>query len=306
MRLDNNGKDDNGKAGTMATMTEHSFQGLSAVGFHRVVYSQWAGDDPSAGAGRRTVVCVHGLTRNGGDFDVLAAALAEGGARVVCPDVVGRGRSEWLAIADLYGYPQYLADMVALLARLDGTSVDWVGTSMGGVIGMLLASKPNSPIRRLVINDIGPFVPKAALDRIGDYVGADPVFEDLRAVEAYLRFVYLSFGELTDQQWRLMAEHSARLRPDGRYGLAYDPGIGKIFKSQPMTDVDLWPVWETIRCPVLVLRGALSDLLTVETACGMAERGPRARVVEIPGAGHAPSLMSDDQVALVRDFLTAV
>lgn len=271
--------------------------GLSAAGFHRVAYTEWG-----VRSAARTVVCVHGLTRNGRDFDLLALDLVER-ARVACPDVVGRGRSGWLANPDLYGYPQYLADMAALIARLDVEKVSWVGTSMGGLIGLLLAAQPNSPIERLVINDVGPFVPKSALERIGDYVGADPVFEDVAALEAYLRFVYLSFGSLDDAHWRHLAEISARTRPDGRLGLAYDPGIAAPFKTQPLTDVDLWPVWERIACPVLVLRGAESDLLLAETAAEMAVRGPRATVVEIPGCGHAPPLMAREQIALVCDFL---
>lgn len=278
-------------------MSERSYLGLSAIGFHNVAYTQWGRDDAP-----RTVVCVHGLTRNGRDFDHLALDLADA-ARVVCPDVVGRGRSEWLANPDLYGYPQYLADMAALIARLDVAAVDWVGTSMGGLIGLMLAAQPKSPIRRLVINDIGPLVPKAGLDRIAGYVGKDPVFDDIRGVEAYLRFVLMGFGRLSDEEWRHMAEHSARALPDGRFGLAYDPGIGKAFTSQPLDDVNLWPVWDRITCPVLVLRGADSDLLLKDTAAEMGRRGPGARVVEVPHCAHAPSLMAPEQIAVVRGFL---
>ncbi|SMH60004.1 alpha/beta fold hydrolase [Azospirillum agricola] len=282
-------------------MSERSFLGLSAAGFHRVAYTQWGRDDAA-----RTVVCVHGLTRNGRDFDHLALALADR-RRVACPDVVGRGRSGWLPVPSLYGYPQYCADMAGLIARLGVEEVDWVGTSMGGLIGMTLAAQPNSPIRRLVINDVGPFIAKAGLQRIADYVGKDPVFEDLPAVESYLRFVLMGFGRLSDACWRHMAEHSARRRPDGRYGLAYDPGIAEAFKNQPMNDVDLWALWDRIQCPVLVLRGADSDLLTAGTAEEMTRRGPGAgpgvRVVEFAHTGHAPALMSEDQIAVVRDFL---
>ncbi len=279
-------------------MSERSFLGLSAAGFHKVAYTQWGRDDA-----RRTVVCVHGLTRNGRDFDHLALDLADG-CRVVCPDVAGRGRSGWLTNPDLYGYPQYLADMAALIARLDVPSVDWVGTSMGGLIGMMLAAMPNTPVRRLVINDVGPFLPKAGLERIAGYVGKDPVFDDIRGVEAYLRFVLMGFGQLSDEEWRHMAEHSARPLPDGRFGLAYDPGIGKAFTTQPLDDVNLWPVWDRITCPVLVLRGADSDLLLRETAEEMGRRGPRARIVEVPHCAHAPSLMTGEQIAVVRGFLS--
>ncbi len=286
-------------------MSERSFLGLSAAGFHRVAYTQWGRDDAA-----RTVVCVHGLTRNGRDFDRLALALADR-RRIACPDVVGRGRSDWLPVPALYGYPQYCADMAALVARLGVEQVDWVGTSMGGLIGMTLAAQPNSPIRRLVINDVGPFIAKAGLQRIADYVGKDPVFEDIAAVESYLRFVLMGFGRLSDACWREMAEHGARRRPDGRFGLAYDPGIAEAFKSQPMGDVDLWALWDRVQCPVLVLRGADLDLLSAETAQEMTRRGPGARagagagvrVVEFPHTGHAPALMSEDQIAVVRDFL---
>ncbi|MBP2294427.1 alpha/beta fold hydrolase [Azospirillum rugosum] len=278
-------------------MSERSFLGLSAAGFHKVAYTQWGRDDAP-----RTAVCVHGLTRNGRDFDALALDLADGW-RVACPDVVGRGKSGWLANPALYGYPQYCADMAALVARLGVEQVDWVGTSMGGLIGLMLAAQPNSPIRRLVINDVGPFVSKIGLQRIADYVGKDPVFEDIAAVESYLRFVLMGFGRLPDEAWRHMAEHSARTRPDGRYGLAYDPGIAEAFKAQPMQDVDLWAFWDRIQCPVLVLRGATSDILLRETAEEMTRRGPRARVVEFANTGHAPALMTEDQIAAVRGFL---
>lgn len=277
-------------------MSERSFLGLSAAGFHRVAYTQWGRDDAPA------VLCVHGLTRNGRDFDPLALALADR-RRVACPDVVGRGKSAWLPVPALYGYPQYCADMAALIARMGVDQVDWVGTSMGGLIGMTLAAQPNNPIRRLVINDVGPLISKVGLQRIADYVGKDPVFEDVAAVEAYLRFTLMGFGRLTDGQWRHLAEHSARQRPDGLLGLAYDPGIADAFKAQPMQDVDLWALWDRVTCPVLVLRGADSDLLTAETAEEMTRRGPGARIIEIPHTGHAPALMSEEQIAVVRSFL---
>lgn len=281
----------------MVDFAEKSFLGLSGTGFHKVAYTEW-------GSGPRTIVCVHGLTRNGRDFDVLARDLAESlDARVVCPDVVGRGKSGWLRNPDLYGYPQYLADMAALIARLDVETVEWVGTSMGGLIGMLLAAQPDSPITKLVINDVGPFIPQAALQRIGDYVGKDPIFEDVASVEGYFREVYAGFGRLTDEQWRHLGEHGYRTRDDGRLGLAYDPGIAKAFTSAAITDVDLWPVWSMIRCPTMVIRGAESDLLEPETVKRMQETGPRAKAVEVPDAAHAPALMDPSQVALVRGFL---
>ncbi|MCW2247048.1 pimeloyl-ACP methyl ester carboxylesterase [Azospirillum fermentarium] len=278
-------------------MTQRTVACLSPAGFHPMAYTQWGRE-----GAERTVVCVHGLTRNGRDFDHLALALS-GGCRVACPDVVGRGRSGWLAEPALYGYPQYVADMAVLLARLNVDTVDWVGTSMGGLIGMMVAAQPGSPIRRLVINDVGPFVAQEGLQRIADYVGKDPVFEDMAAVEAYLRFVLMGFGRLTDRQWRHMAETSARRLPDGRFGLAYDPGIAAVFKAQPIGPVDLWHLWDRITCPVLVIRGAKSDILTAETAEEMTRRGPKARLVTFAGAGHAPALMDEEQIAAVRAFL---
>ncbi len=276
-----------------------SYLGLSVGGFHRLAYGEWG-----APSGERVVVCVHGLTRNARDFDVLATALAEEGLKVVCPDVVGRGQSGRLADPAGYGYPQYLADMNALIARLDVTGLDWIGTSMGGLIGMMLAAQPNTPLRRLVINDVGPFIPKAALERIGDYVGRDPLFADLDAVEAHFRTVYAPFGALDDLQWRHLVAHGV-VAAEGGYRFAYDPGIAAPFKGDSLEDVDLWAVWDAIEIPVLVLRGAESDLLLAETAAEMATRGPKAKVIEIPGCGHAPALMDDQQVALVRDWLLA-
>jgi len=284
-------------------MRTRQFRGLSTAGFHRNVYYEWGAEGAAA---ERTVICVHGLSRNGHDFDALAEALSVGlPVRVVCPDVVGRGRSEWLAKPELYGLPQYLQDMTALMARLDVESVDWVGTSMGGMIGMMLAAQPGSPIRRLVLNDVGAFTPKAAMERIRTYLGAakPPVFEDVAAVEAYLRFIYMSFGTIPDERWRAMAEASARPLPDGRYGLAYDPGITLPFREQPAADIDLWPVWAAITCPVLVVRGATSDLLLAETAAEMAARHPDCRILVVPATGHAPSLMTADQIAPILDFL---
>lgn len=278
---------------------------LSPSGFARLAWAEWGSETAP-----RTMLCVHGLTRNGRDFDVLAAALAAAGWRVIAPDVPGRGRSEWLRRPEDYAYPFYAAALAALIGRLAVDEVDWVGTSMGGLIGMILAAQPGTPVRRLVLNDIGPFIPKAAVQRIADYVGLDPRFDDLATVEAYLRRVHAPFGALTDAQWRHLAEHSAAPADQGRLRLRYDPAIAHAFKATPPDDVVLWPVWETVACPTLVLRGASSDLLLAETADEMARRGAAGQkglvqVRTIAGAGHAPALMSQDQIALVRQFLAA-
>ena len=282
-------------------MRENSVSCLSAAGFHRMHYVEWG--DPAA---ERVVICVHGLTRNGRDFDELAQALLPD-VRIVCPDVVGRGRSDWLQAKEAYGYGQYLADMTALIARVTAGGapqhIYWVGTSMGGVIGMLLASSPKSPLEKLVLNDVGAVIPKAALERIAAYVGKDPRFASCRELELWLRVVCAPFGPLTDAQWRHLTGHGAKQHADGSWGMRYDPGIAIAFQAGPLADVDLWQPYDAIRCPTLLLRGALSDLLAKDTAVQMTQRGPRPALVEFAGIGHAPMLMAADQIAAVRDFL---
>ena len=281
----------------MTEPVERHFLGLSPAGFHRNVYWDWAPTGPDVG----TLVTMHGLTRNGRDFDRLAAQLTAN-FRVVCPDVVGRGHSDRLPAANLYGYPQYLADMAALLARLDTGRVDWLGTSMGGLMGMILAAQPKTPIRRLILNDVGPFIPKAALERIGSYVGQDPHFDSVADVEAYLRRVHAPFGPLSDADWSHLARYSARALPGGGLALAYDPAIGAAF--QPVVaDVDLWPLWDKVACPVLIIRGGRSDLLLRDTADEMVRRKPGTALVEFPECGHAPALMDESQIAVISDWL---
>lgn len=275
---------------------ELAVQCLSPHGLHHMAYVEWG--DPG---NPHVVVCVHGLTRNGRDFDFLAQALAAD-YRVVCPDVVGRGRSDWLPVSQAYGFPQYLADMVTLLARLNARTVDWVGTSMGGIIGMLLASQAHSPLQRLVLNDVGPQIGAAALRRIGEYVGRAPEFQTVAQAEAWLREVSADFGPLSDAQWRHLTEYSVKPKGEG-FVMRYDPAIGDAFRSTPVTeDVNLWPVYDAIRCPTLVIRGAESDLLEPATVAEMTRRGPQARAVEIPLVGHAPMLMDEAQISIVRDF----
>lgn len=281
-----------------------SFLGLSASGFHKVVYREWLPEAGAADKGR-TVVCVHGLTRNGRDFDALAADLAGQGFRVICPDVVGRGESDRLLNPQGYGYPQYLADMAMLIARLDVAVVDWVGTSMGALIGMMLAAQPQTPIRTLVLNDAGPLIPKAALERIATYVGAEPVFDDVAAAERFARATYAGFGKLNDEEWRKLTEVTVVETGGGRYGLNYDPRIADAFKQAELNDVILWPVWDAITCPSLVLRGVDSDLLLEETAREMTERGPKADLETIPDCAHAPALMDAAQIGIIRDWLNA-
>jgi pimeloyl-ACP methyl ester carboxylesterase len=272
---------------------------LGPHGFHRTHYWEW-GD----AANPRVVVCVHGLTRNGRDFDSLALALAPH-FRVFCPDVVGRGQSDWLPHKQDYGYPLYLSDLTALIARTGVESVLWVGTSMGGLIGMMLAAQSGTPIRKLVVNDVGPLVPRVALERLARYVGKAPRCATMAQFEAYVREVFAPFGPLTDEQWHHLAATSARRDEDGTLGPAYDPGIAAAFTGE-LADVVLWPVWDRITCPTLVLRGAQSDLLLHETAVEMTQRGPKAQLKEFNGIGHAPALMSADQIEVVRSFLLAL
>ncbi len=281
-------------------MKKHHLLALGPHGFHKVAYVEWGAADNA-----RVVICVHGLTRNGRDFDHLARAL-EADYRVVCPDVVGRGESDWLEHKADYNYVQYVADMSALIARLGVDSIDWIGTSMGGLIGMMLAAQARSPIRRLVMNDVGPYVPKAALERIATYVGKAPLFADIDSVEQYLRLVLAGFGRLSDMQWRHLAEHSHRHVGEGKLALHYDPGIAQAFSGAPLQDVDLWSVWQAVKCPTLVIRGAQSDLLLRETAERMRASRPGVELAEIADAGHAPALMDAQQAKLVRDFLLKI
>ena len=279
-------------------MRSRFFTGLGKAGFHRLHYTEWG--DPAAPA----VVCVHGLTQNARTFDALAAALAPT-RRVICLDVAGRGRSDRLADPMGYDYPQYLADVNTLFARLDVGTLDFVGTSMGGIIGMLLAALPGHPIGRLVVNDVGPFIPKAALARIRDYIGHDFRYADLAGLEAHMRKAYAPFGPLTDAQWRKLAEDAALTNADGSISQGYDPAIAIPIKAQPLADVDLWPFWDRVSCPVLLLRGAESDLLHAGTAAEMQKRGPPTTLVEFAGIGHAPVLFDAGQIEPVRAFLAA-
>ena len=278
-------------------------QCLSARGLHRMAYWEW-GDPRNA----RVLLCVHGLSRQGRDFDTLARAMS-GEFRVVCPDVVGRGHSDWLADPAAYGVPTYVADMVSLIARLDTEAVHWVGTSMGGLIGMGLASLPKSPIVRLVLNDIGPTLQAEALQRIGDFVGVTPHWATVDEAADYLRGISLGFGPHSREDW--LALSLPQIKPDGDgYTLRRDPGIAVPFRSVTPEaaangEAMLWYAYDSIRCPTLLLRGADSDLLSRETAQAMTQRGPKARLYEFAGIGHAPMLGVPDQITIVREFLLA-
>jgi len=276
---------------------QHFVRSLSPHGFHRLAYREWGHPGSS-----RTVVCVHGLTRNGRDFDALAASLSDR-FRILCPDMPGRGDSDWLRDPNDYVFPTYLTALTTMLAHADVERVAWVGTSMGGLLGMILAAQPATPIERLVVNDIGPRIEPAALLRIAGYVGLDPAFESFSALEAHVREVSAPFGKLTDAQWADLASSTARQTQDGKWRLKYDPGIAVPFRTAAAPSGDLWAVWDAIRCPTLLLRGADSDLLSEQTASAMRTRGPKPRCVEFAGIGHAPMLLVPEQIAPVTTFL---
>ena len=280
-----------------APHTRH-LESLSPHGFHRVAYYEW-GDPDNA----NVVVCVHGLSRNGRDVDVLGEALAPT-HRTLAIDLPGRGQSQWLADPNDYVFPVYLTALTALIARSGAEHVAWVGTSLGALLGMVIAAQPNTPVRRLVINDAGPLIEPAAIARIRDYVGLDPTFATYAEAEAYIRAISAPFGALTDAQWEHLTRSSIAQRPDGRWGSLYDPGIALPFRTSAAPP-DLWPVWDAIRCPTLVLRGVQSDLLSPATVAQMASRGPKARILEVPGVGHAPMLLSPDQYEPVVQFIRA-
>ena len=284
-------------AEALAEPRRRSVQCASPKGLHRMSYLEWG--DPR---NRDVLVCVHGLTRNGRDFDDLARALCSRW-RVVCPDVAGRGDSDRLADPKLYGVPQYVADMVTLIARLDVETVSWVGTSMGGLIGMALAAQPGTPVTRLVLNDAGPVVSLVSLQRIASYVGNVLSFASLEQAEAAVRAICAPYGPHSDAQWRQITEAWVKKAGDG-WQPNYDPRIAEAFRATlPETDLELWPLYDAVRCPTLVLRGEQSDLLSRETTDKMRSRGPKARVFEVKGVGHTPTLMHDDQISVVREFL---
>jgi pimeloyl-ACP methyl ester carboxylesterase len=273
-------------------MRQGAVRYLLAGAFRRMAWVEFG--DPTA----MPVICVHGLTRTGRDFDPLALALADR-FRVICPDLPGRGASDWLPSGALYQPPSYVEALSHLLAVL-GRPVHWVGTSLGGICGMAIAATPGQPIARIVLNDIGPFIPAAALARIGSYIGDKPSFPDLAALEGHLRQVLASFGTLTDAQWAHLAAHSARTLSDGTLALHYDPAIAEPMIGAQPADVVLWPFWAQITVPTLTIRGAFSDLLLPET---LTQMGGASYIV--PNAGHAPALMDDASIRVIRDFLTA-
>ena len=282
--------------------TRNYVLGLDFNGFHRINYLEWGKEDA---ANKRTLLCVHGITRNARDFDYFAQKLCHD-YRIICPDVVGRGDSDYLTTEEGYNYLQYNADMNTVLARLNVTEVDWIGTSMGGIMGMVLAALPQSPIRRLVVNDIGPEVPREALNSIAQYIGLNEDFENTKQAEEYFRTIYSEFAPMSDEDWEHLTKYSTRRSRTGRIRIKADPRIGDAFRdSIAYYNSDMWDVWERIPCPVLVLRGKNSTFLTQEIAEKMLAIGPKTTLVELDDVGHTPTLRDDDQVNIIKKWLYA-
>lgn len=284
----------------MTPFTQGFVRSISRDQFHEIAYTHWG-----AGGAKGTTVCVHGLTRQGRDFDFVAQRLAADGYEVICPDIVGRGLSGQLLDPYDYDLEQYETDMAVLIASLRVPQVDWIGTSLGGLIGILLAGRANSPIRRLVVNDIGPDLPLSAVLRIGTYVrNAPDSFESRESAESYFREILAPFGDLTPHQWRHLSDHSIKPLAGGRFAMRYDRAIPKGFRPPMLHRRRLWAAWDRIECPILILRGVTSDLLLPDTAAEMVHRNPRASLVDVPGCGHAPPLLDEAQTRLIEEWLT--
>lgn len=280
-----------------------------AQGQHRMAYWQW-GDANSD----HVIICAHGLSRQGRDFDVLAQALCAaslGKLRVICPDVVGRGKSDWLKDPIGYQIPQYAADMLALITQLQPKTLDWVGTSMGGLIGMVICGQPDLPlsvqVRKLILNDVGPALEWQAIQRIGQYLGKASHFNSVQQAADAMWAISSSFGPHTKEQWLALSQ--AMVKPIGAgFTLHYDPAIAIPFasateESTKQGEVMLWVLYDNIKAQTLITRGAQSDLLSVATAQAMTQRGPKAQLVEFAGVGHAPMFVVADQVKAAVDFL---
>ncbi|MFT6625435.1 MAG: pimeloyl-ACP methyl ester carboxylesterase [Cycloclasticus sp.] len=269
----------------------------SIGGLHKLAYTEWGDkDNPNV------IVCAHGLSRNRHDFDVLADRLSSK-HRLICFDFPGRGESDWLIDKNAYDFTQYIVDALIVIAHTNENKVDWLGTSMGGIVGMLLASMDKSPIKRLILNDVGPFIPKAALMRIAQYLGKQPNFDTVEGLEAYIRTVHAGFGNLSDKQWQHLALYGQRTLENGQLTLNYDPDISLIYSSKPLQDVNLWPIWTAIKQPTLLIHGEESDLLDGVTAEKMSQTGPQADLISIAKTGHAPALMNDADISSIQQWL---
>lgn len=292
--------------------------GLSEEGFHRVVYEEWGKE----GDTNIPLLCVHGLTRNSHDFDPLANFLQFRGLHIFCPDVVGRGDSDWLKNPLHYTYEQYLADMNSMIARTHAHQVDWIGTSMGGLIGLVMASLPKSPIRKLVLNDVGPQISLKGIIRLGKYAGKDPDFHSMEEAKSYFKNIYAGFGNLTEEQWQKLTENGVYEISPGKFVTKLDHGI-KAWQAKSKLawqmllhprkalegtffDIDMWHLWRNINCPVLVIHGENSDVLSNNTIEKMKEIHPNTDVLKIPDAGHAPLLINTDEHEFIYQWLMKV
>lgn len=280
-------------------MKQNFYLGLDSKSFHHVAYNEWGTPNSNP------IICVHGLSRNSRDFDFIAQALAKKNHYVVCPDVVGRGESDWLLDPNDYNYHVYLSDMGALIARLNAEHIGWIGTSMGGIFGMILASLPNTPIKYLVLNDVGPLIQATSLDRIKKYVdaGLSMVFDDLAHAEKYFRSVMISCGDLTDEQWKHIAKYATRKMENGKLRSKTDPAIQTVTNRERRHDVNLWHIWRHIKCPVLIIQGSESDVLSSQTVRLMKKTHPLCESVELAGVGHAPALMSADEIEIITKWV---
>ncbi|MBY0500967.1 MAG: alpha/beta hydrolase [Alphaproteobacteria bacterium] len=271
--------------------------GLSPLGFHKVAYVEW---------GKKThgpvLICAHGLTRNSRDFDYLCKAIKHN-YQIVCPDLVGRGESDYTGSNLTYNFAQYLADMVTLLARIDSQEVHWLGTSLGGIIGMMLAAQPNSPIKSLILNDVGMIIPSIALQRLGTYARNDDSFATFEDAKNYFKTALSGFNIIDSKIWDHITKYGTKQDEKGGLSLTYDAVIGEIFRNEETPSLHFETYWQSIRCPVLILRGEASDMLLPEIIKKMMYFRPNTKVITIPQCGHAPSLMTIEQIQIIENWL---
>ncbi|MBX2809414.1 MAG: alpha/beta hydrolase [Cellvibrionaceae bacterium] len=282
----------------MPNSSDHYYLGLSTEGFHRLYYRHWGSPDSE-----QTIICVHGLTRISHDFDVLAKKLSKT-YRIICPDIAGRGNSDWFGNRETYNIAQYCADINTLIAHLNVDKVHFIGTSMGGIIGMILSAMAHTPIESLILNDVGPDIKRRELQNMGQYVGNAPIFENKQALYEYFKEIYAGSCSLLDErQWKNVAKYSAFKTSNG-YRMHYDPKIGEAFrKNYSFFNFDLWKYWHEIECPVMIIRGADSSFLQQDVAEKMSETLDDVRLVEIAGAGHTPPLRTEKEINIVSAFL---
>jgi pimeloyl-ACP methyl ester carboxylesterase len=267
------------------------------AGKHRIVYQDW-GDEKNP----KVLICVHGLTRNSRDFDYLAQDLSSE-YRVIAPDIAGRGQSDWLSDPALYTLQQYIDDMSLLLADLKVKQVDWLGTSLGGLMGMAIASQPHSPIKRLILNDIGPVIKKESIAYLATSLAGTPHFKSLDELKSFLKEAYSAMGPLEKEQWEHMVTYDHRITSEGNITRNFDPKITRWVSSMTNSDIAMWDLWGSIQCPILILHGEQSVILTPDICEEMLERNPHASLVTIPGVGHTPSLMPKSQIEIVQKWL---